>query len=128
MVSHKCACAILLIIGMLLCAGCIRHETPPAKAPTPTPSTPPSASRSPAPTWRERFDAIPYGSTYPTVVRRVGEPTLIDGDENLALCVYYITDAEVYVLVFKSGMYTKGYVDTIKHWERLFARGSQRAT
>jgi hypothetical protein len=119
---------------MLLCVGCASHQLEkrvtelekggklmPSPAPAPAP-------RSSDLTWSDLFDALPRGATYRTVVQLVGEPTYSKHDGTLALCLYYVNEAEVYGLFFESGVYIKGFVDTYINWALVLARNSQRAT
>lgn len=80
-------------------------------------STP--ASQPSAPTWRQRFNAIPRGSTYSAVVQAVGQPGHITRSGNRALYVYYVSDQEIYGLFFESGVYTEGVVDTYENWMKV---------
>jgi hypothetical protein len=70
------------------------------------------------------LNAIPYGTPYAAVVQVVGQPSHREGDQNLAYCIYYISDQEIYLLVFESGVYTEGYVDTRENWMKAASRRS----
>ena len=75
-------------------------------------------------TWRQRFNAIPYGTTYAAVVQVIGQPSHREGDQSLAYCIYYISEQEIYLLVFESEVYTEGYVDTRENWMKAASRRS----
>ena len=75
-------------------------------------------------TWRQRLNAIPYGTTYAAVVQVVGQPSHREGDANQAYCIYYISDQEIYLLVFESGVYTERYVDTRENWMKAASQRS----
>ena len=79
-----------------------------AAAPTPTP-------QSTSQTWRQRFDSLPHGSTYAAVAQVVGQPTYIEAKGDRTVFLYYISDQEIYILVFESGVYTQGII-TDANW------------
>jgi hypothetical protein len=89
-------------------------------------SVAPSAAEPPphAQTWRQRLNAIPYGTTYAAVIQVVGQPTHMERERNVAYCVYYVSEQEIYLLVFESEVYTEGYVDTRENWMKAASRRS----
>ena len=90
-----------------------------AFAPAPTPAPQPTPL-----TWRQRFDSIPAGSTYTAVEQVVGQPTYIVEEGARAICLYYISDQEIYVLFFESGVYTQGIITDMNRLK--FAHSSRR--
>jgi len=86
-----------------------------ALAPTPAPQ--PTSQ-----TWRQRFDSIPRGSTYAAVEQAVGQPTYTEAEGDREVYLYYISDQEIYLLFFESGVYRQGIV-TDTNWMKWVRSG-----
>jgi hypothetical protein len=76
---------------------------------------------------RQRMETISVGSTYERLVQTVGQPTNSFPLENgKVLYAYYVSEDEIYLLMFTNGRYETGGVASREEWKRVFSKESDK--